>query len=379
MVETKDFGERTYGQWWQIDEETVQVPLTPLRAVCLKALTDAGASEADAAFLLDIRLDKALQGDHARGLRGLAGLVRAARKGDISLRPEIRILRETPGTALVEGDPKTPGVFVCRAAMDLAIAKARQNGVGWASARSMAAILTPHVLQATDAGFVGMVLTQSYPTVAPTGGFQPLLGNGPIAFGIPAGDHDPVILDMSMTESSASGVLLAARQGQQVPAGALLDETGEPTTDARAFPAPEHYATGVLKVRGTLNPLGGSHKAYAMIFVIGLLSAVLADASPPWERDPDAPSEQWQYGSLHLAVDPAAFLQPDEFRRRVDAFIDRVKSAPKRPGVSEINYPGEGSQRLKRHRRESGALTLPRSHYEEIRALAAEVGLPDAL
>lgn len=379
MSDTTDLRERTYGQWWDFNEEMVEVRLDAVRRVCLTALQQAGATPDDAAFILDVNLDKAIQGDHARGLGRLPGMVRSAQRGEIDLRPTVRIVRETPATALVDGGPKAQGFLVCRFAMDLAIRKARQNGIGWVSARASGAILTPFMNQAAQAGMVGMAMVQSFPAVAPMGGYQPLLGNAPIAFGIPAGRHDPVILDMSLTTSSASGVFLAARQGQRVPEGALLDERGNPTTDAREFPTPEALKTGAMVARGSLTPLGNSHKAYALIFVVGLLTAVLADASPPWDlvwgqAKPDA-----RYGTLLMALDPAAFLPADEFRRRVDGFIERVKSAPKRPGAKEILYPGEGSQRLKRQRKQAGRISIPASHYQGLMELAKEVGMEGAL
>jgi LDH2 family malate/lactate/ureidoglycolate dehydrogenase len=210
-----------------------------------------------------------------------------------------------------------------------------------------------------------------------------MLGNAPIGFGIPAGDHDPIIFDASMTQTSASGVKLAATQGQQVPAGFLLDAHGEPTTDASAFPASGHMTHDSQMARGTLLPLGGSHKAYGLIFIISLLSAVLADSEAPWDGGaivggaPADPSHR--YGSTYMVIDPAAFLGVDEFRRRVDAFIDDLKASPTKAGVDEILYPGELSQRLKRERRAAGRFLLPETHYHELAKLAEELGLSAAL
>ena len=166
--------------------------------------------------------------------------------------------------------------------MALAIDKARSHGTGFVAARSSGEILTPYVRQAVDADMVGLVMVQSVPTVAPLGGKGPLLGNGPLAIGVPAGDHDPVIVDMSFTQSSSSGVLLAAEQHEQVPEGFVLDEHGQPTTDARDYPDHELEAIhGGIHARGTLASLGGNHKGYAMVYAVGLLTALLADASPP--------------------------------------------------------------------------------------------------
>jgi LDH2 family malate/lactate/ureidoglycolate dehydrogenase len=375
--------QRPKGQWWQSTEPMVEISYEAVRRLGLEALTRAGASPSDAEFLLAIPMDKAVQGDHARGLEHLPAMVRSALRGEISLRPSLEILRETASTALVDGDPKAVRSLICRGAMNLAIEKARKTGVAWVGVRYPAAILTTHLQQAVDAGMIGMIMTQSYPMVAPQGGFQPMLGNAPIGFGIPAGEHDPIIFDASMTQTSASGVKLAAVQGEQLPEGFLLDEHGEPTTDASAFPASGHLTHGSQMARGTLLPLGGSHKAYGLIFIISLLSAVLADSDAPWDGGeivggaPADPSRR--YGSTYLALDPAAFLPVEEFRRRVDAFIDELKASPTKAGVSEILYPGELSQRLKRDRKAAGRFLLPETHYHELCRLAEDLGLSAAL
>jgi LDH2 family malate/lactate/ureidoglycolate dehydrogenase len=383
MAERSEMAQRTYGQWWQSTEEMVEAPLEDVRRLGLAALRRAGASEDDAAFIFDTALDKALQGDHARGLDSVPATVRAAIQGAVDLHGSVRVLRETPAMALVEGEPKAHRTLVCRTAMETAIRRAREYGIGWVSLRNPVGILTPHVVQAVEAGMVGMVMTQSFPTVAPTGGYRPLLGNAPVAFGIPTGERDPVILDMSLTQTSAAGVLLAALQGVPAPEGFILDEHGNPTTDASAFPATGHLTRESQRAAGTLLPLGGNHKGYALVFVVGLLTAVLADANAPWEAGEitgGRPAhEPFRYGSLFMALDPSPFVPLDELHRRVDAFIDHVKAEPTRPGFAEILYPGEMSQRLKRQRRREGVFLLPASHYDALATLSEELGLEETL
>jgi LDH2 family malate/lactate/ureidoglycolate dehydrogenase len=80
-----------------------------------------------------------------------------------------------------------------------------------------------------------------------------------------------------------------------------------------------------------------------------------------------------------LALDPAGFAPMDVFRRRVDEFIDGVKASPKRPGVTEILYPGEGSQRLKRQRKQAGIIAIPASQYHGMSELAKEIGMAGAI
>jgi LDH2 family malate/lactate/ureidoglycolate dehydrogenase len=227
---------------------------------------------------------------------------------------------------------------------------------------------------AIDANQIGIVMTQTGPCVAPIGGYTALLGNGPFAAGIPAGRHDPVVLDMSFTQTSASGVLLAAEQGDSVPPGVLLDAQGRPSTDPRDFRAVDRGKSPTeARGDGTLTPLGNNHKGYAMLFLIGLLSSVLSDTSPPWDLAAGS-RDGATAGSLMIAIDPHAMGVADPIGA-VDTFIETVVSAPRRAGVDEILYPGLGSQRLRRARRERGTVDVPVPQLEALVQLALDLRL----
>jgi L-2-hydroxycarboxylate dehydrogenase (NAD+) len=373
---------RTYGQWWDSTEAFARVSIADLERVGHSAFEQVGASPADAEFLFGSPLEKSIQGDHARGVGHVPGIIARVQAGVIDVAPTIEIVQERTATAVVDGGPRAHAQLVCRYGMDVAIAKAREHGVGWVGARSSGQVLSVHVQQAVDAGMVGMAMVQAFPSVAPLGGYQAMLGNGPIAFGVPTADHDPVILDMSTTQSSASGVFLAARQEEQIPAGLLLDEHGQPTTDSTAFPDAERLAELASRpgwaipfaVKGTLVPLGASHKGYALVFMVGLLSMLLTDTSPPWEFSYERPEES-RYGTVLVAVDPRAFNPNGGIGEKVDAFIDHLAGCPRIEGTDEILYPGQRSQGLKKQRRQAGIVEIPASHLEGMRQLALDFGL----
>jgi LDH2 family malate/lactate/ureidoglycolate dehydrogenase len=367
-----DLGRRTAGQWWQHQEPFVNARVDSVRELCIEAYRKAGAGTDEAGFLAATNLDKAIQGDHARGLNRVPPLVRSALEGRIDLRATPAVRRDGPGFALVDGGPLASGRLVCRQAMLLAIEKARANGIAFVGVQHQGELLTRYIQIAAEVGTIGIVFNQSFPTVAPHGGAGALLGNQPLAIGIPAGRHDPILLDMSFTQSSAAGMFLAATQRQTVAPGLLLDEAGEPSIRAEDFPSRESYALGP-DARGSLTPLGNNHKGYAMVFVLSLLSAVLTDTSPPWELFYRL-KKRGRYGTVMIAIDPAVILPIEEFRRRVDDFIDNVKAAKRRKGVEEILYPGEGSQRLRREREALGVFALPESHFRALCAMADELG-----
>ena len=366
---------RTYGQWWDSSEPRARVAIADLERIGRAAYRSVGATADDATFLTATNLDKAIQGDHARGVGKIPALIAAARSGKLDMAPTIEVVREHGATAIVDGGPTAFGRLVCKFGVDLAIDKAREFGVGFVGARATAELLTPFIQRAVDQGMVAMAMVQSVPTVAPLGGTVPLLGNAPMAWGVPAADRDPVICDMSFTQSSASPILTAAEQGEQIAPGLLLDEHGNPTTDAADFPDWDLIAstggTGVA-VKGSLVPLGDSHKGYAMVFLIGLLSSLLTDTDPPWTLYHHLP-QRGRYGTTLLVIDPQRLDTSGRVFEKVDAFIDMTVGAPTKHGVDEILYPGMRSQQLKRERRTEGTIAIPQSHFAAMAELARSV------
>jgi LDH2 family malate/lactate/ureidoglycolate dehydrogenase len=177
-------------------------------------------------------------------------------------------------------------------------------------------------------------------------------------------------------------MFLAARQGEQIPPGLLLDEHGHPTTDSTDFPDAGRMAELASRsgpaipfaVKGTLVPLGASHKGYALVFMVGLLSMLLTETSPAWDFSYDRP-EDGRYGTVLVAVDPRAFDPDGAIGEKVDAFIDRLASSPRIDGVDEILYPGQRSQALKKQRRHEGTVEIPASHLEAMQQLALDFGM----
>ena len=94
---------RTHGQWWDWHGEMVTVDIAEVRAFGRAAYESAGASSEDAAFLFDCLFDKTLQGDHARGIVYLPGMVKAAFGGEPDLAPAISVVRDRGATAVIDG------------------------------------------------------------------------------------------------------------------------------------------------------------------------------------------------------------------------------------------------------------------------------------
>ena len=100
--------------------------------------------------------------------------------------------------------------------------------------------------------------------MAPTGVGRALVGNNPIAIGIPRADeNDPIVLDMALSQVAFGRIRLAAAESRDLPEGWALDSSGQPTTDARAALA-----------AGLLSPVGG-YKGLGLAIAVDILAGVL--------------------------------------------------------------------------------------------------------
>src|ERR1700680_3029268 len=110
------------------------VGITELQGFVARALVSAGIPPGDATQVAALMAEAHARGGDAQGVFGLPQYVKQIQSGGINARPNIRILSERVGTALVDGD-NALGHLVMKRSADLAIEKARQSGIGWVGTR----------------------------------------------------------------------------------------------------------------------------------------------------------------------------------------------------------------------------------------------------
>src|SRR5436190_22773121 len=91
-----------------------------------------GCPADDAELAATVLLSADLRGVDSHGVARLSGYVRLWNAKRINASPGIKIIHETPSTAVVDGDSGL-GLVVAPAAMQVAIDKARNAGTGWVS------------------------------------------------------------------------------------------------------------------------------------------------------------------------------------------------------------------------------------------------------
>ncbi|MGE5618278.1 MAG: Ldh family oxidoreductase [Sphingomonadaceae bacterium] len=320
----------------------------------------------EAAIMADHLVEADLRGVYSHGMIRIQPYIERLKQGGMNPRPKIRVIRETPGTALVDGDNGAGQVCGVRA-MEIAIKKAKEVGVSHVGLR-----MTNHfgtcayyAQMAAEQDLIGVAMTVSGGNImAPWGGITPLLGNNPIGVAIPAGKERPVVLDMAMSVVAKGKIVHAMKAGTPIPPTWGLNKYGEPTTDAKeAF-------------EGLVQPVGG-YKGYAMSFVIGVLAGVLNRAAFTHEvtsfyhnyKDPQ------NIGASFQAIDIKAFMDPSEFKARVDEAIQEMHNSELARGNDRIYVPGE-IEWLKREERLTKGVPVADAVWKDIMTISEESGIP---
>src|SRR6266516_3484777 len=114
--------------------EVPRVAAAELATFITRAFEAAGLPSEDANIVAGLMVEADLRGSDTHGVIRLPLYLRRLKAGGIALRPNIRIVQERPGSALVDGGNGI-GHLVMRFAAMTAIEKAKRTGVAWVGAR----------------------------------------------------------------------------------------------------------------------------------------------------------------------------------------------------------------------------------------------------
>ena len=327
-----------------MSDGALRVDVGRLRYFIAQAFEAVGMPPDDARTVAALMAQADLQGSDGHGVIRLAPYLRRIREGGLNLRPGIRVLKEKPAMALIDGD-NGMGHLVMKRAAELAVEKARNAGVAWVGTQwsnhaGPASLYARMVLEQDMIGLYFAVGNANH--LPPWGGLEMLLSTNPIAAAIPTGQEPAVVLDMATTMAAYGKVKAKAAKGEPMPEGWMIDREGNPLTDPRRAG------------EGFLLPIGG-YKGYGLALVVGLLAGTLNEAAMGREvidfnQDFRTPTNT---GQAIVAIDPAAFGELADFKAAVDKVLRDLRGAERMPGVERIWYPGEQShERIAANRRD---------------------------
>lgn len=335
-----------------------------------------GCSDKDADLATKVLIKADLRGIDSHGVARLIGYVRLWEKERINSKPNINVIHETPTTATIDGDAGL-GLIVAPFAMEIAMKKAALYGSGWVAVKNSNhfGIAAYHSLLAAEKNMIGLAMTNASPLVAPTFSKERMLGTNPICYAFPAGEYPPVVIDMA-TSAAANGKLeIAQRKNENLPNGWIQDAAGNPTNNAHG-----------LKEGGALLPLGtdrehGSHKGFGLSSAVDILSAVLSGANyGPWappfvsflEPAKNAPGQGLGHFVGAMRVD--GFRPIEEYRKNIDQWITRFKTATPINENQKVIIPGEPEYEAEQRNTQQG-IPVNNKVLEDLAVLAERFNL----
>lgn len=343
-----------------------------LRAFAREVFLSIGCSEEDAETATDVLLSADLRGVDSHGLARLSGYVRLYEVGRVNTRPDMKVVHETPSTAVVDADSAL-GLVSAPFSMKKAIEKAEKCGTGWVSVKNSNhfGIAGYHAMMALEKNMIGISLTNASPLVAPTFSRERLLGTNPICVAIPAGEEPAFVADMATTTAANGKLEILQRKGKDAPYGWIQDAEGNVVTESDA-----------VKKGGALLPLGGdrehgSHKGYALGAVVDIFSAILSGANygpwvPPFPAYVPMPENMPGKGIGHFfgAMRIDAFRPAEEFLEHMDKWIRRFREAKTVAGQEKVIIPGDPEREMTAARL-NGGIPLDPKVVEDLKNLAA--------
>lgn len=352
-------------------------PHERLREFSVRVFTHFGIPPADADRAADVLAAADRRGVDSHGVARLRAYVDLLAPGRINPRPNVRVIRDRPATAAVDGDNGL-GLVVGPVANEIALEKAETAGSSFVGVCNtnhfgMAAY---YPLQALARGLIGWATTNSTKLVAPLWGAERMLGTNPVAVAFPAGEEPPVVIDFATSAAAYGKIEIARRKGAPIPPGWAIDRDGNPAT------RPEQMIDG-----GALLPLGstrehGGHKGFCLAAAADLLAGVLTGANwgpftPPFALRQNEPARSVGKGIGHVfgAVRVDAFLDPAEFGRQMDDWVRTMRATKPAPGTPGVVIPGDPERQAEAERHVTG-VPLPPAVVADLRDVAARTGVP---
>jgi L-2-hydroxycarboxylate dehydrogenase (NAD+) len=350
-------------------QETVRVDYQQLRDLVSRIFQALGQPADEADISADVLTKADLRAVESHGVSHYIRTiyVPSLREGRINPRPTPQIIHEAPSTALIDGDGGM-GMVVGKYAMNDAIERAKQTGVGMVTVRNSRhfGMSAYYAMMALPHDMIGIALTNAGPAVAPTNGRQSMLGTNPIAFAAPASKESAFVLDMATSTVPIGKLLVQTMHGGDIPYGWAVGTSGLPATDPKA-----------VREGWMLTPLGGtpegrSHKGYGLAIVVDVLCGVLSGAGYSVALSRGYPMNA--VGHFFAAMKIDSFCSLDEFKSMMDEMIQVLHATPPAEGADRVLVPGDPEEEAELDRRANG-IPLHHTVVDYLRELSGELGV----
>lgn len=304
----------------------------------VKEIFKAAKSNDEEASLVSEYLVRAnLCGVDSHGIIRVMDYVQAVEEGRMKPNVVPKVVRDRKAIATMDAGLGY-GQVSTKAAMELAIEKAREYGTGTVAVYNChhAGRIAEYTVLAAQNDMIGILMVKAFGAiVAPWGGKGRVLSTSPMSFAMPAKAEPPIVADFATSMSAEGKVRVKAARGEKIPFGWILNSEGKPTDN----PA-DLYSGGALLTFG-------ESKGYSLNLLMESVGAALSGAGI-------LNSFTGSNGVLAIAINIDFFSDVDQFKTRIDSMIKEIRASPPADGVKEILLPGDPEAREMKKRLANG-------------------------
>lgn len=297
------------------DSATVTLTLDEVRDLATRCFLANGCDAVNADAVADVIHNAERDGAKSHGLFRVPGYIKSLKSGKANGHA-VPVLEDlAPAVLRVTGD----GGFAPLAQQlgrEPLIERARSQGV------AALAITNVHHFQAlwyeveplAEAGLCAFAVTAAFPYVVHPGGRTPIYGTNPMSFGWPRPGKAPMVFDQASSALARGEIMIAARDGHDVPLGTGIDANGNGTVDPNA-----------ILDGGAQLPFGGYKGASIALMVELLAGALIGDkfSFEAWESDTKDGGPP-NGGEFMLAIDPGHMGDTNGWAAHAELLFERI-------------------------------------------------------
>ncbi len=335
-----------------------------LRIVGTKIFEALKATEEEAKIVSDFLVKANLCGHDSHGVIRILQYANEIKEGKIVPGAEVEVVRETPSSALLNGNWGF-GQVIGFKAMKMAIEKATKNTISVVCVYNCNHVgrLVDYTMMASEKGMIGMVMANANKIVAPYGGIDRILSTGPISIALPTDKEVPLALDIATSICAEGKIRVSLHKGEKIPYGWIIDKNGNPSNN------PSDLYDG-----GAILPWGGEvgYKGFGLGIIIDVLTGILARSTPAYYDDKRG------NGLFMEAINIESFMPLEQFKKEVDELIKAIKKCRLMQGFNEITVPGEPEFKIQQKRLKEG-IYVPEKTWIEIKELAKSLRVDEKM
>lgn len=314
----------------------------------VKALSEAvfttyGFTYEESCFITDVIITADLFGIESHGINRLSLYSNGIDIGRIKLGAACEVIYETPVSAVIDANDGE-GHLASKIAMELAIDKAKNTGIGMVTVRNSNhfGIAGYYSRMAIKEDFMGICMTNAEALVVPTYGKEPMIGTNPIAISMPANPY-PYNLDMSTSVVTGGKLEVYAKNNKPLQKDWIVDKNGNMSIDPHEFIRIRNEKSngGILPLGGYGEAFGG-HKGYGLSLLVELMTGNFSGGA----NGDNVRKIKNEEKCCHFfgVIDYGIFGDKNSIVKEFSDYLERIRQSEKADGFERIYTHGEKEQ-----------------------------------